>query len=146
MGYATSVDGLNWNRRAEPVFEPDPNSDWESRIVGHTHVIADPGGGYHLFYIGETDEDFICAEGIECFYQHASIGHAFSEDGINWQRNPNNPILEPGGAGAFDEHMVHGPSAMIKDGKIMLWYFGSELNSDTGAAKFGLATADCPGE
>ncbi len=143
IGYATSTDGIHFVRRAEPVLEPVPGT-WEGRLVGQVHVIADPAGGYHMFYMGYSDSDFECGHPDGCAYQHGKIGHAYSEDGVTWQRNPNNPVLRPD-PGHFDGHMVFGPSALIEDGKILLWYFGSEVDSPTEAAHFGLATAECPG-
>ncbi len=77
IGYATSTDGRTWDKEDNnPVFSPLPGS-WETyNFVGHTNIMADPVAGYHLYY----------------FSAHG-IGHAYSSDGIGWQRNPANPML-----------------------------------------------------
>lgn len=94
IGMATKAAGSNtWvkaNQRL-PVFKPQtvlgtPSPlDWERRAVGQVNVIADPNCGYHMFYYGNN-----AAGG-----PGAKIGHAWSRDGITWQRNPNNPIFCP---------------------------------------------------
>lgn len=141
LGYATSNDGITWERRLEPVYEPGPEGAWDANTVSHCNVVRDPQHGYHLFYHGiSADGDKkTAAVGGSCFTP-GQIGHAYSEDGIQWQRNPANPILglRPD---SWESWFLGGPAALIRDGKFMLWYFGTdqEKRCDT---YMGLATAE----
>jgi len=123
IGYATSSDGVGWTKHPEPVFVPTRTpGTFDPVTVSHTDVIKDPQFGYHLFYAGGGAVD--------------SIGHAFSPNGIDWQRDPANPVLR--GQTASDEEQtiltrggtfnqaVGGPSALLKDGDIDLYYMRSE--------------------
>ena len=123
IGHATSPDGITWTRRPRPVLALGPRGSWDEMWTSHVNVVADPGGGYHMFYFGSAPAQY--REGIEM--QRGSIGHAFSEDGIVWQRNPANPILTPR-AGAADAWTLGGPSAIVEDGRIRLWYFGNRTS------------------
>jgi predicted GH43/DUF377 family glycosyl hydrolase len=114
VGYATSEDGLSWKRQEKPVFLTS-ESGWDSSWVSHTHVIKDPIKGYHLFYAGSNEDIY-------------GIGHAYSEDGKLWKRNPNNPLLK-NDKGSWHSKIVGGPSVLIKDGNFELWFFGSKKDN-----------------
>jgi predicted GH43/DUF377 family glycosyl hydrolase len=131
IGYATAKDGIHWERNKEPVFVVGPADAWDSDWVSHTHVIEDPtGNGYHLFYAGESGEQEIYG-----------IGHAYSQDGLTWERNPHNPILKAE-KGAWNSKLTGGPSALIKDDQFWVWFFGSQRD-DFSYQFFGLASAGC---
>lgn len=84
IGYATSRDGLQWEKYAgNPVITPDPHREWEQNRVAAVQVIRWQGW-YYAFYIGFRDID------------HAQIGLARSKDGITgWIRHAGNPIVRP---------------------------------------------------
>lgn len=112
IGYAESADGITWTKRPDPVFVRDPGVEFEALGVSHPNVVADPRGGYHLFYVGiGVDEDL-------------RMGHAYSVDGFTWERNPANPIIE-GVPGEFDAGMVGGPSALFVGDRLELFYMAS---------------------
>ncbi len=137
IGYATSPDGIHWTKYAgSPVFRPllDHNdTDWEASVtVSHTNVIADPEQGYHLFY-----------------FSGYSPGHAYSRDGIRWERDSNNPLVkyQPNtGNGAM---MYAGPSAVLRGDKIFLYYSQSPPGARTWqesiklGRQIGLAMVTC---
>jgi len=85
IGLAYSTDGILWKgygrvlkRGNEGVWG---NTDaWDSSYTTYGTVVK-IGDTWHLWYSGGQTE---AGEGI---------GHATSTDGINWQRDPNNPIL-----------------------------------------------------
>jgi predicted GH43/DUF377 family glycosyl hydrolase len=137
IGYATSKDGISWTRRPDPVLEPAGKGAWDETWVSHVNVIPDPQAGYHLFYFSTPLAD-IC-DG--CEMQPGMIGHAYSVDGIRWIRNPKNPILSPR-KGKWDAWTVGGPTALIREGKIWLWYHGFESRRGLKSA-IGLVTALC---
>jgi len=137
IGYATSKDGISWTRQPEPVLDGGGPGTWDETWVSHTEVIRDPKAGYHLFYFS-TPLSEVC-EG--CEMQPGMIGHAYSVDGIQWIRNPKNPILSPR-KGKWDAWTVGGPSVILHQGKFWLWYHGFESKRGLKSA-IGLATAPC---
>jgi predicted GH43/DUF377 family glycosyl hydrolase len=95
IGYATSSDGLNWTRNADPVFEPGADGSWDAGGVSEPAVIPDPVVGFHLFYFGfsqgAVDQ---CSNAGGCSFTPGALGHAYSADGITWERDAN-PVLSP---------------------------------------------------
>ena len=112
IGYAESADGITWTKRPDPVFVRDPGASFEAHGVSHANVVADPRGGYHLFYVGIGVDEAL------------RMGHAYSADGFTWERDPANPIIE-GVPGAFDAGMVGGPSALFVGDRLELFYMAS---------------------
>jgi beta-1,2-mannobiose phosphorylase / 1,2-beta-oligomannan phosphorylase len=112
IGYATSTDGLHWNKYANnPVMTPDPGAPWESQRVTAAQIIQWKGW-YYSFYIGFRDID------------HAQIGLARSKDGItNWTRHAGNPIVRPT-PGGWDGDACYKPYAVYANERWMLWYNG----------------------
>jgi hypothetical protein len=137
IGYATSRDGIAWKRRTNPVLV-GTKGNWDELLVSHVHVARDPQGGYHLFYFGTSRAEY--REGVE--QQRGKLGHAYSFDGIVWQKDPKNPILAPR-PGLFDAWTIGGPNAVFKDGQIELWYFGASTKERSLEAHIGRATAAC---
>ena len=112
IGYATSRDGLHWDKYSgNPVLAPDPSHEWEQNRVAAVQVIRWQGW-YYAFYIGFRDID------------HAQIGMARSKDGItNWVRHADNPIVRPT-PGGWDADACYKPFAVYSHGRWMLWYNG----------------------
>jgi len=141
IGFATSSDGITWLRHPDPVFTAGAPGTWDEVLVSHSHVVADPGGGYHLFYFGSSlADDQACNAAGGCLLTPGGIGHAFSSDGITWTRDPANPVVDHDEA--FTAWSVGGPSALIEDGKLELWYFGEPAAASIDL-RIGRATADC---
>ena len=70
-----------------------------------------------------------------------SIGHAYSEDGLSWERDAN-PVLSMV-PDSWEAWMVGGPSALIQEDQVKLWYFGSAVYN-TYEFHLGFATAKLP--
>lgn len=134
IGYATSPDGLTWQRLKQPVLEPGALGQWDDVLVSHVNVVKSQDG-YHMLYFGVSDWD----DGVA--FQKGAIGHAYSKDGINWQKNPNNPVIKPR-AETWDKWTVGGPSALISDNAMWVWYFGNHKNNSY-EGKIGLVKATC---
>lgn len=112
IGYATSPDGLTWQKYAgNPVFSPEPKNPWEKHKVTASQL--EKRAGWHLmFYIGFENEG------------KARICLARSKDGItNWQRHPANPIIFPG-KDKWDHDACYKPFAIFDGTKWLLWYNG----------------------
>ena len=111
VGFATSIDGISWERLPEPVFTADNNSDWDSARVSVGQVVYSDGW-YIMFYLGYSDID------------HSAIGIARSKDGLGeWHRLPRNPILKPT-AGTWDQDATYKPSVVFDGREWKLWYNG----------------------
>ncbi|MDR1485728.1 MAG: hypothetical protein LBT09_13015, partial [Planctomycetaceae bacterium] len=58
IGYATSKDGLHWEKHADnPIFFADPAQQWEKHKVTGGQIIKRKND-YLMFYIGFRDEHF----------------------------------------------------------------------------------------
>jgi len=119
----------SWRKYSEnPVFFAGGHGQWDNRINGSVTVLKDseePVNKYKMWYVGGNQ-----------FVEGAGIGYATSPDGINWIRNENNPVLEPG-----EPWNVDGFSGIcvIKDGpNYKIWYEGVDSQS---TARIGYATS-----
>jgi predicted GH43/DUF377 family glycosyl hydrolase len=111
IGYATSKDGLHWDKRPQPVFAADTSQDFEKYKVTGCQVIKRKED-YLMFYIGFRD------------IHTAQIGMARSKNGIdNWERYKDNPIISPV-EGSWDADACYKPFAIQEKDRWMLWYNG----------------------
>jgi beta-1,2-mannobiose phosphorylase / 1,2-beta-oligomannan phosphorylase len=123
IGYATSKDGLNWQKyKDNPVFSRVQNSNWEDRNVTGCQVIKRVND-YLMFYIGFGPEG-------------AQEGMARSKDGITaWERYKDNPLIRKGKG--WDNVAVFKPYAMPdpENNRWLLYYNGCHgWHEQTGVA------------
>jgi predicted GH43/DUF377 family glycosyl hydrolase len=122
IGYATSPDGWNWEKyENNPVLITGSAGSWDDYAVISPSVVVE-GNTYHMWYSG-YDESLI------------EIGYATSSDGINWTKYENNPVLEVGPEGSWDENWVYWPSVIVIDSIFHMWY--ASVDDD----KIGYATS-----
>lgn len=123
---ATSKDGVAWAIDKKPILTPSKDkSAWDSMRI-ETPSVVKVDGKYHLYYSG-TDE-----EGAKVAIY--SIGHATSDDGINWKKDENNPVITAqkedktkwGWRGVGEPGMVYNP----KDKMFYLYYVSMRFNPD----------------
>lgn len=97
IGYAESIDGIEWTKRPEPVLVPgDYPGAWDGAI-GACAVVYD-GSTYHMWY--ETTQ----------------VGYAYSHDGVHWAKHRGNPVLEQTGE-------VINQGRVLRDGSVFqMWY------------------------
>jgi predicted GH43/DUF377 family glycosyl hydrolase len=134
IGYATSTDGVTWQRHPTPVLDVGAPGSWDDAGVSHVNVVRNPTMGFDLFYHGNKATDY--QDGVAL--QKGSIGHAYSPDGLNWTKDAS-PILtyRPG---QWDAWMVGGPSVVVNGLAVNLWYFGS-VDGSINPLAIGLAAA-----
>jgi predicted GH43/DUF377 family glycosyl hydrolase len=75
---ASSTDGINWTKLGELSFN-QPQA-WEANFIGKISIVKN-GSHYKMVYLS-IDQSHV-----------AGFGEAFSEDGIEWTKNPHNPIF-----------------------------------------------------
>ena len=111
IGYATSANGISWTRQnnSNPVLGFGKKGTYDESGLLYPRVIKD-GSTYRLWYIG-INQKAVC--------------YATSTDGTAWARDPNNPVLTPGGAADFDASFIT-EFAIMRDGlQFKMWYTGA---------------------
>jgi predicted GH43/DUF377 family glycosyl hydrolase len=111
---AVSDDGLVWNLEPKtPLLDPGKDaSDFDFQSVETPSVVSFKGR-FHLYYTGVR-------KGMS---GPMAIGHATSDDGIRWTKDPNNPVLRPTGHPSdFNGIHVAEPGALVRGDAIYLYH------------------------
>jgi hypothetical protein len=126
IGHATSVNGIDWVKEEARQIIPDRSGGDESQALP-TVIAVD--GRYHMFFCYRQSFDFRKnpARGYR-------IGHAWSDDLIDWTRDDDDPFLDVT-PGQWDSEMQCYPHVFEFDGRVRLLYNGNEF----GRSGFGLA-------
>lgn len=82
---ATSSDGISWNINTTAIVSPGPTGSWDDQRIETPVVIKISSNNYHMYYSGCSSDT--------CLVPRDFIGHATSTDGINWVKDPNNPVI-----------------------------------------------------
>lgn len=134
IGLATSDDGLIWTRHAaNPVVSPRPPGHFDDLGVSAPHVIHD-GQRFILWYTGST------GGGDWARPQAASIGIAFSDDGVAWTRQPSPVVM--GGVG-WEYGGAFQAAGLLEGDGYTVWY--TSLN-DFSEPSLGRATCVLPAQ
>jgi len=115
IGLATSLDGIVWTKDS---INPVINSieSWEAKGIYPQSIIKDSTtflmwyGGLNSIFSGRT-------------------GFATSLDGTVWTKHPNNPILNLGSSGEWDEKNAFVGSVILIDTTYHMWYDNSNASS-----------------
>jgi predicted GH43/DUF377 family glycosyl hydrolase len=113
IALARSSDGVAWRKQPEAVVQPGPLGSFDERGVADPDVIR-IGGEFYLFYLGQDRA------------RRQRLGIARSSDGVKWQKYRDNPILELGAAGAFDENGLGEPAVWSSGGSYWMLYTGRD--------------------
>ena len=124
VGLATSTDSISFTNHGV-VVDVGSAGQWDDERASFSGVFKD-GNTWYMVY-----------EGSPGGFDPAAIGLATSRDGINWTKDPGNPILETSGAG-FMSHEIGTPSLFKKDGAWYLFYHGFDLDD----CQIGVATGE----
>lgn len=108
--YAESSNGVNWIVRDEPVLSP--SSSWEIEGVNSPCVIFN-GQKYKMWYIGRSSSG------------KWNIGYAESTNGIDWSKNPNNPIITA--SKSWELNNLFYPRVVIGNNGYRMYYASSTL-------------------
>lgn len=119
-----------WEKYADnPVLKLGENGDWDSWSLATMNVLK-VGDTCHMYYeaggSGLTD------------YQ---IGHAISTDGINWVKDPVNPVIPFGEQGEWDDKETWDPFVIYEDGIFKMWYGGTTLINGKRDFQIGYTTS-----
>lgn len=121
------------------VLSPRGGDFWDATTCHNPHI-QKVGNQYALFYMGNANG--------KTDTKRIGLAIAPSLHGP-WQRS-DKPLLEPGPAGAWDDHCTTNPAfVMAPDGRCLLYYkswntaeYMSAKGSIRGNRKYGLAIAD----
>lgn len=116
--YATSIDGLNWNKHGIAI----PYEIGIAQAFSRPTVIIDTKG-YHMWY------SYRSGDGTK--YR---IGYSFSQDGLHWERQHDNVGIDVASSG-WDSEMICYPYVFEHKGNTYMLYNGN----DYGKTGFGLA-------
>lgn len=129
IGHAISADGVNWVREEGRQIIGNRLGADESQALP---TVIDIAGRHHMFFCYRQSSDF--RKNKDRGYR---IGHAYSDDLVNWTRDDENPLLDVS-PGDWDSDMLCYPHAFECDGRVCLLYNGNEF----GRYGFGLAVLE----
>jgi len=106
IGYATSSDGRNWTKFSNnPVLVQGSTGSFDDLQVAEPRVLNLGLSGYHMYYTGQNNSTKL-----------KSFAMATSQDGINWTKYSNHPLLTPDRFGGW------GGAIILNDGIFNLWH------------------------
>ena len=108
LQFHDSQDGWNWSPEGTLALEA-LSDGWEDGQIGDPCVIQEDGE-WLLYYTGGDD---------------AGIGLATSENGLDWVRHPDNPILSPWNEWEQRGGVAH-PSVLRDESGWVLFFVGGE--------------------
>lgn len=129
IGHATSSDGIHWVKEEARQIIPDRLGTTESQALP---TVIGINGCYHMFFCYRESFDFRSNAG-----RGYRIGHTWSGDLNQWERDDENPRLEITD-GEWDSAMQCYPHVFEFQDKVYLLYNGNEF----GRYGFGLAVLE----
>lgn len=128
IAHATSPDGIAWERDGRPIIEDRLGKD-ECQALP---TVFELNGRHHMYFC------FRQAHGFRSRRENAyRLGHAWSDDLVNWQRDDEHAGIEVSVDG-WDSDMQCYPHVFRLDGHVYLLYNGNEF----GRFGFGLAVLE----
>lgn len=110
IAYSESTDKIHWS---EPkiVLKPIPASKWEQRV--NRPIVIQFQNQYHIWYTGQSQKK-------------SWIGYATSQNGTDWIRQSNQPVLSP--EYKWEKNAVMCPHVIWDKSirKFRMWYSGGD--------------------
>ncbi|OGZ07718.1 MAG: hypothetical protein A3C93_06525 [Candidatus Lloydbacteria bacterium RIFCSPHIGHO2_02_FULL_54_17] len=129
--YAISRDGINWSINKDPVLSPSEGT-WDGASIEVPTVLR-VGNTYHMYY---------AANNAKVYEANYSIGHATSNDGISWTKDPNNPIIKPQPDPLkWGFYTTSEPAVAYFKNKFYLYYVSAKSNYPEPGSPFGIMVA-----
>jgi hypothetical protein len=147
VGLATSPDGITWTRyddpdttgpqfsSSDPVFVGGPADTWDDGANIDPVAVLRTENGWEMFYTGwGSGWNNYFGGGATCEDVPAGTGFAFSEDGIDWTRAGDGPLLP------CEDTVVPEASSVIvtEDGTYYVYY--SIFTTYPTTSEIGVAT------
>jgi hypothetical protein len=113
IGHAASPDGIFWTKHSQnPIMDIGPPGSWEEIHVS-APTVKRFKNIFDMWYVGGDGASF-------------RLGHAISNDGLNWTRNPSNPVLDLGPPGSWDDSIITICDIFKNDSSYTMWYSGHD--------------------
>ncbi|HEY3783581.1 MAG TPA: family 43 glycosylhydrolase [Fimbriimonadaceae bacterium] len=122
IGYATSKDGIHWQRKSTPVLKPDQT--WEKVAVMCPSVLWDESEHQFRMWYSGGDQ-----------YEPDAIGYAVSADGVHWTKRPA-PIFKADANSWWEKFKVTACQVLVSQGWHYMFYVGFR---DIDHAQIGIA-------
>ena len=123
--YATSEDGIIWEKYPDPVLSFGDSGSFDVRAVQTPYVIFH-NNIFKMWYAGIPESGGL----------RFQIGYAESVDGIEWQKHGTDPVIAYGDSGDFDFVRLRRPAVIVEDSLFKMWYSGTSAD---GAVAIGYA-------
>lgn len=91
-----------------PVLSLGSMGSFDQTYLTEPYVMWD-GNHYKMWYVGASLEE-------------GTVGLATSVDGVNWAKEPTNPVLKVGPANTWDERGINGFSVLKEGTGYSMWY------------------------
>lgn len=116
MMFNQIIAQTNWTKDpGNPILIRGSIGSWDDGHLWYPYVIFD-NSIYHMWYSGNDNDNSDNG--------NWRIGYATSEDGIQWTKYSENPVLDLGPAGSWDDrHIFSGPVLVMGD-TLKMWYVG----------------------
>lgn len=126
IAYASSNDGINWQRTGEPIIADRLNADECQALPTVFHR----DGVYHMYFCYRQAHGFRTdpAAGYR-------IGYAWSTDMVSWTRDDSLAGIDVSAEGEWDSDMQCYPHVFESEGAVFMLYNGNNF----GRFGFGLA-------
>lgn len=114
IGYATSADGINWNRQNNDnaVLDLGINGSFDDVHVTYPNVKYQ-GGIFHMWYLGYDGAKY-------------TMGYASSTDGISWDKSAARPIESSTSGFDSGDDIYPGPVLEVNSGELEMFYSGTD--------------------
>jgi predicted GH43/DUF377 family glycosyl hydrolase len=125
IGYATSKDGVAWERDStKPVMSPE--EQWEGVAVMCPHVLWNEEEDLYEMWYSAGEQ-----------YEPNAIGYATSKDSLNWKKLPTNPVFAADRNNEWEKHKVTGCQMIRLGDWYVMFYIGfrNEHRAQIGLAR-----------